>query len=118
MVGVNKVIAVITDNTASMRAAWDILEAEYPHIFRNGCAAHVFNLLVKDICDTDACSGILEKCRFITHFVKSRTAVIERFSLGHYNCFISSIRTFSTNETLCILVKQDGTLSMHAFAGL
>ena len=25
------------------------------------------------------CSGILEKCRFITHFVRSRTAVIERF---------------------------------------
>ena len=41
MVGVNKVTAVITDN---MRAAWDILEAEYPHIFCNGCAAHVFNL--------------------------------------------------------------------------
>ena len=44
MVGVNKVTAVITDNTANTRAAWDILEAEYPHIFCNGCAAHVFNL--------------------------------------------------------------------------
>ena len=56
VVGVNKVTAVITDNTANMRAAWDILEAEYPHIFCNGCAAHVFNFLVKDICDTDTCS--------------------------------------------------------------
>ena len=36
-------------------------------------------LTYQDICDTDACSGILEKCRFITHFVRSRTAVIERF---------------------------------------
>ena len=34
---------------------------------------------MKDICDTEACSAILEKCRFITHFVKSRTAVMERF---------------------------------------
>ena len=42
--GVNKVTAVITNNTANMRAAWDILETEYPHIFCNGCAAHVFNL--------------------------------------------------------------------------
>ena len=40
---------------------------------------HAFNLLVKDICDTDACSGILKKCKFITHLVRSRTAVIERF---------------------------------------
>ena len=47
----------MTDSTANMRAAWDILEAEYPHIFCNGCAAHVFNLLVKDICDTDACQS-------------------------------------------------------------
>ena len=36
MVGVNKVTAVITNITANMRAAWDILEAEYPHIFCNG----------------------------------------------------------------------------------
>ena len=59
-IGVNKVTAVVTDNAANMRAAWDILEAEYSHIFCNGCAAHTFNLLVKDICDTEACSAILE----------------------------------------------------------
>ena len=71
--------AVITDNTANMRAAWDILEAEYPTHLLQWCTAHVFNLFVKDICDTEAYSGILEHCRFITHFVRSRTAVIERF---------------------------------------
>ena len=114
-IGVNKVTAVVTDNAANMRAAWDILEAEYSHIFCNGCAAHTFNLLVKDICDTEACSAILEKCRFITHFVKSRTAVMERFR-AVCSCFISSKETFNIKEVLYIHVKQGGILSRDVFA--
>ena len=45
-IGVEKVNSVVTDNDSSMRGAWSIIEAKYPHIFCNGCAEHVLNLLI------------------------------------------------------------------------
>jgi hypothetical protein len=32
-----------------MKAAWSKVEESYPHITPIGCAAHEFNLLLKDI---------------------------------------------------------------------
>lgn len=40
---------VITDNANVMKKSWEIIETTYPHISANGCAAHVMNLLIKDI---------------------------------------------------------------------
>lgn len=48
MTDVNKVTAVVAANTSNIRAAWDILEANYLHIFCNGCVAYVINLLIID----------------------------------------------------------------------
>lgn len=78
-IGVDKIVAVVTDNAANMRAAWKLLEAANPGLVCNGCAAHGFNLLVKDVCQLAAHAELLEKCRAITAFVRQRTAVLTRF---------------------------------------
>lgn len=47
--GAGKFTAVVTDNAPVMRAAWELLEEQYPNISCFGCAAHALNLLIKDL---------------------------------------------------------------------
>ncbi|RHY05545.1 hypothetical protein DYB28_003450 [Aphanomyces astaci] len=61
-----------------MRAAWKILEAKYPGLICNGCAAHALNVLVKDVCKLEPYSTILESSRHVTSFVKDRNALTKR----------------------------------------
>jgi hypothetical protein len=78
-IGPAKVSGVVTDNAANMKAAWKILEDDNKGLICNGCAAHAFNLLIKDVCSLPTSSVLLEKTRIITNFVRSRTAVLARF---------------------------------------
>lgn len=48
-IGASKIVAVVTDNTNVMKAAWQEIESRYPHISAYGCAAHGMNLLIKNI---------------------------------------------------------------------
>mmetsp|Transcript_60632 Transcript_60632/g.161898 ORF Transcript_60632/g.161898 Transcript_60632/m.161898 type:complete len:225 (-) Transcript_60632:30-704(-) len=43
------VVQVIMDGDGANRAAWPMIEAEYPHIVCSWCAAHVLDLLLADI---------------------------------------------------------------------
>lgn len=84
-VGLEKVSAVVTDNASNMKAAWDILEEKYPRLFCNGCAAHTFNLLVKDVVELSWAENVISKAMEITTFVKSRTIILDKFnSLQNY----------------------------------
>ena len=65
-VGANKVVSIVTDNAAPMKAAWTILDLKYPGLIINGCAAHTINLLVKDICKLDRMKYYLENARLFT----------------------------------------------------
>lgn len=48
-IGASKVASLITDNASSMDTFFDRLKEYFPHIFSYHCAAHTFNLLIKDI---------------------------------------------------------------------
>ncbi|RHZ03803.1 hypothetical protein DYB26_007450 [Aphanomyces astaci] len=76
---IDKISGVVTDNAACMRAAWKILEAKYPGLICNGCAAHALNVLVKDVCKLEPYATILESSRRVTSFVKDRNALTKRF---------------------------------------
>lgn len=65
-IGAAKFISVVTDNAPVMRGAWNIIEERHPHISAFGCAAHVLNLLVKDILDPH--SALLSECSKIIKF--------------------------------------------------
>mmetsp|Transcript_60633 Transcript_60633/g.161902 ORF Transcript_60633/g.161902 Transcript_60633/m.161902 type:complete len:175 (-) Transcript_60633:30-554(-) len=47
--GAVNVVQVIMDGDGANRAAWPMIEAEYPHIVCSWCAAHVLDLLLADI---------------------------------------------------------------------
>jgi len=48
-IGPEKVAAVVTDNAANMKSAWQYVQQKYPHIFCVGCVAHGMHLLCKDL---------------------------------------------------------------------
>ncbi|CAG8793384.1 36465_t:CDS:2, partial [Gigaspora margarita] len=51
--GIDKFVAVITDNAPNMKAAWRILKNQYPTKVFLGCWAHGINLWIKDILKLD-----------------------------------------------------------------
>ena len=78
-VGPNKFCAVVTDNCSSMQGAWDLIETNYPFIFANGCAAHVINLLIKDIFQIRDHIETLEKAKDIIKFIRNHQIVLTKF---------------------------------------
>ncbi|XP_034935220.1 uncharacterized protein [Chelonus insularis] len=49
--GIKKVIGICTDNCAAMKSAWTLIDQKYnvDKLYCYGCAAHILNLLMKDI---------------------------------------------------------------------
>lgn len=41
-----KLVALVTDNAANMKAAWHILELDFPGVIFLGCLAHCLNLFL------------------------------------------------------------------------
>jgi hypothetical protein len=93
-IGVNKVVSVVTDNAAPMKAAWAFLQKKYPGLIINGCAAHTNILLVKDICKLNRLGDHLEHARFITSFVQDRNALSKRFEKIQENLFQEGVLPF------------------------
>lgn len=62
-VGANKVLAVVTDNAANMKAAWTTITntGGYEHIHCYGCVAHGLHLLATDICKLDSVDQLLTR---------------------------------------------------------
>lgn len=73
----SKYVAVITDNTPNMRGAWKIIEREHPLVFDNGRAAHVMNLLIKDICNMAEFRDTLADAMAVIKFVRNHQHVLE-----------------------------------------
>lgn len=77
--GAHLFCAVITDNPNVMKSAWDIIEATYTHISAYGCAAHVMNLLVKDIMEIENNTALAKDSEKIIKFVTNHHTVKARF---------------------------------------
>jgi len=112
-IGAEKVNSVVTDNASSMRGAWDIIEAKYPHIFCNGCAAHVLNLLIQDICTMGNNEETIKKATAVAKFIRSRNALSVAFRKAQknhmYKKFVTlpmKIRWYSQHECLCNRVEN------------
>jgi hypothetical protein len=77
--GFDKVAGIVPNNASNLQTAWKILERDHPRLICNGCTAHTFNLLVKDVCQLEQYASSIATCRAITTFVKTGTAVVTRF---------------------------------------
>lgn len=83
-VGARKVLAVVSDNAANMRAAWAILQSKYEHLYCYGCVAHGLHLLATDVCGVESVSKIIQKAKDIVKFVKYKhvpQAVFQRVQI-------------------------------------
>lgn len=71
--------SIVTDNAPNMQVAWRIIERDHPHICCNGCGSHTESLLLKDACEISRVAAVLNKAQELTHFVKDRSSVLEKF---------------------------------------
>ena len=98
LVGLGKIVAVVTDNASNMRGAWEIIETKNPDISCNGCGAHVANLLIKDVVNIEEVRTCLDKAAAIAKWFKKRPMAI--FKLSEHK----KLNKESSNRTLKIPV--------------
>jgi hypothetical protein len=102
-IGAEKVCSVVTDNASNMKAAWKLIKKEYPTMFANGCAAHVLNLLVKDILQISDYEETLRHAVEVSKFVKARGALSKEFRPSHH---------LQKGDFYPFLLKLAGTLTI------
>jgi hypothetical protein len=78
-IGVEKFSCLITDNAPVMQAAWKMIEEKFPRISANGCAAHVMNLLLKDVIEMPENMKILKEAEKIIMFVMNHHIVKAKY---------------------------------------
>ncbi|XP_057518312.1 uncharacterized protein LOC130799224 [Amaranthus tricolor] len=90
------VIQILTDNASNCKAAGELIEGRYPHIFWTPCIVHTLNLALKNISNAKNISNneeVYDECHWITEvhgdalFVKNyimnhsmRLAIFNKFS--------------------------------------
>ncbi|POM80406.1 Hypothetical protein PHPALM_1761, partial [Phytophthora palmivora] len=71
--------SVVTDNAKNMKAAWEELNQKRPYIYCTGCAAHSFNLVMKDVMKISRLSGARDNAKHVAKFVRARHGLLDRF---------------------------------------
>lgn len=79
--GPEKFSCVVTDNASVMRAAWKEIEARFPHISANGCAAHGLNLLIKDLLSAPVHEKTIQESAKVIKFVNNHHLVQAKFEI-------------------------------------
>lgn len=74
------VAGVLADNASNMDAAWKLLERSRP-IFGGGCAAHMLNLLIQDVCKLELFKRVQIKALAITAYVRDHHALLSQFTI-------------------------------------
>jgi hypothetical protein len=64
-----------------LQNSWEIIETEFPWVFCQGCAAHLYNLLIKDILQEPEFAILLRQATDCALFVKYRQAVLRKYKL-------------------------------------
>lgn len=78
--GPNKVVAVVTDNAANMKAAWAQVEETFPHITPIGCMSHGLNLLLNDIMGLRSMETLYKRAKQVVKYVKDTQVVAATYS--------------------------------------
>lgn len=71
-------VAALTDNASDVTAAWKSREGQLV-IFGGGCAAHVMNLLIQDICKHDVIKKLIDNVILLTRFVRDQHGLLDQF---------------------------------------
>ena len=69
-IGEEKVLALVTDNAATMKRAWEILKTRFPRLLSYRCSAHSMDLLAKDICKLLCVQPIVEQAMAVSEYIQ------------------------------------------------
>jgi Protein of unknown function (DUF 659) len=89
--GPDKVVALVTDNASVMRKTWRLIRLKFENkVMTYGCAAHVINLLFKDLLSLSFFKSVMKDCYsiqryFSKHLGSGGLATLHRKQLQLYN---------------------------------
>lgn len=72
-VGVENVVQVVTDSTASFVYAGRLLMAKYPSLFWSPCASHCINKMLEDFSKQEWVSLVLEEASTVARYIHSNS---------------------------------------------
>nr|XP_043613038.1 uncharacterized protein LOC122585009 [Erigeron canadensis] len=102
-IGHENVVQVITDNAANCKAAGQIIESKFPHIYWTPCVVHTLNLAVKNICaptNVETNALVYEQCSWIKD-VHGDALAIKNFIMNH-NMRLAIFNQFSPLKLLSV----------------
>jgi len=72
-VGMNKFVAIVSDNAANVAGARKIINNNHPSILNIRCIAHCINLISCDIIKINQVKSLVKKANILTRFFKNST---------------------------------------------
>ncbi|KAK9689613.1 hypothetical protein RND81_09G071200 [Saponaria officinalis] len=84
-IGAHRVVQVVTDNKAAMKAAGKKLMENYKTLYWTACAAHCQDLLLEDLGNRSSIKKVISRARLITKFIytyKWVTNYMKKFTNG------------------------------------
>ena len=78
-VGPHNVVQICSDNASAMLGAMDKVVEDYPHIYKQGCAAHVIDLLLEDWGKEPTYKQLILMAKRICVFIKNRHMTLSLF---------------------------------------
>ena len=76
---------ICTDNAANMLGAVDKVIETYPHIYKQGCAAHALDLLLKDWAKIPQFKDLIAKAKRVCLFVRNHHVILALFREFSHN---------------------------------
>ncbi|GBC25749.2 uncharacterized protein LOC113020255 [Rhizophagus irregularis DAOM 181602=DAOM 197198] len=96
VIGPSKFAGVITDNASAMRAAWGLLNKDYPQLICLGCNAHIGNLLIKDILKLNWVEGLMTQVKQIINFFHAEAILLDQLNA------ITLVQPVDTRRRTCL----------------
>ena len=78
-IGPMKVSQICTDNAANMLGTVDKVIETYPHIYKQGCAAHALDLLLEDWAKIPQFKDLIAKAKRVCLFVRNHHVTLALF---------------------------------------
>lgn len=82
-VGPLNVVQVCTDNATNMLGAMERINEAYPHIYMQGCCAHIMDLLLEDWGREEMFADLVQKAKDVAFYIRNHhvpMALFRRFS--------------------------------------
>jgi hypothetical protein len=86
-IGPNNVTQIYTDNASAMLGALDELIATYPHLYKQGCAAHILDLLLEDWGKEEMFKALIIRTKRVSIYIRNHHATMALYR--HYSSRLS-----------------------------